>query len=295
MTSIHALVPSELQQAVSEAQMRGEDAGAAVIPEHEDSRSLRPRSKGRTQTVTMKKRSTRRSAIDAGAPSRSMSTPQPPNSTSETEEQTEHQDPETDDEPKENDPSLSPSPVKFAPPSPRKNALGKRPLSVLTMPVETDLAATGEDDPDADGTGMSASEKNIAANCSADADGSPQRKSPKLSIIEKGINASGRIREDVKIFEDAPHPGDSGHRRNPSGNGKKTHVSRSGDSAALKERSAVLGPQKLHRTQRPIDSSSSTQLGPKTTTKLVVGGSRKPSSAIHNTQKPKPRIGIRRL
>ena len=295
MTSIHALVPSELQHAVSEAQMRGEDAGAAVIPEHEDSRSLRPRSKGRTQTVTMKKRSTRRSAIDAGAPSRSMSTPQPPNSISEIEEQTEHQDPETDDEPKENDPSLSPSPVKFAPSSPRKNALGKRPLSVLTMPVETDLAATGEDDPDADGTGMSASEKNIAANCSTDADGSPQRKSPKLSIIEKGINASGRIREDVKIFEDAPHPGDSGHRCNPSGNGKKTHVSRSGDSAALKERSAVLGPQKLHRTQRPTDSSSSTQLGPKTTTKLVVGGSRKPSSAISTTQKPKPRIGIRRL
>ncbi|PKY09003.1 hypothetical protein P168DRAFT_287065 [Aspergillus campestris IBT 28561] len=298
MTSIHALVPSELQHAVSEAKMRGEDAGAAIIPEHEDSRSLRPRSKGRTPTVTMKKRNTRRNTVEEGAPSRSMSTPRPPNSIPETEEQTDvHQDPETDDEPKENDPSLSPSPVKFAPPSPRKHALGKRPLSVLTMPVETDLATTGEDDPDADGTGMSASEKNIAANCSADADGPPQRKSPKLSIIEKGINASGRIREDVKIFEDAPNPGDSGHRRNPSGNGKKSHLSRSGDSAALKERTAVLGPQKPTRKLDTFDSSSSssTQLGPQTVTKLVVGGSRKPSSAFHNAQKPKPRIGIRRL
>lgn len=97
---------------------------------------------------------------------------------------------------KENDPSLSPSPVKFAAsPSPRKNALGKRPLSVLEMPVtDSDTPMLIDDNTDMNMTDidgmMTASEKNIAANAIANNNinlnmsretSSPQRKSPKLS------------------------------------------------------------------------------------------------------------------
>lgn len=102
---------------------------------------------------------------------------------------------------------------------------------------------------------MTASEKNIAANSSNNSNNNiiypeeegededhqqPQRKSPKLSVLDRGTNSSGRIRDDtttaaeedvdntIGIFEDAP-PAPSRHtrlhRRAASGDGKENNRS----------------------------------------------------------------------
>ncbi|GJP97762.1 ubiquitin conjugating enzyme E2 [Aspergillus niger] len=303
MTSIHAPVPSELASAVSEAKTRGEDADTVIPEEQIPSRSLRPRKGARIASVTMKKRTTRRSAEESSssrAYSHQPSTPieqeaqQPeePHDTLTLDTTVSDSESETStNASKENDPSLSPSPVRLAPPSIRKNAFGKRPLSVLTMPMDVD-------DPFAMGTeettidGMSASEKNIAANHPSDLPErghSPQRKSPKLSVLDKGINSSGRIREDVQIFEDDPDPAELGFIRRASGDGKENPRALAG----LKDTDPAI------RTSNP--SNPPTILAPSASRSVSSGsglskpifGSRKVSSS--NGKKAKPRIGIRRL
>ncbi|KAI9924807.1 hypothetical protein ASPWEDRAFT_155192 [Aspergillus wentii DTO 134E9] len=285
MTSIHALVPAELKTAVMEAKLRGEDAGT-VIQEQEESRSLRSHKGKRVQSVTMKKntRNNKNQHDDA-------STHQPPQPEDQMDEQQEQDMASSDDEnenpgggAKENDPSLSPLPVKLAPPSPRKNAHGKRPLSVLTMPVDSDYTTMEVDDNDVDG--MTASEKNIAANCShEDRDPSPLRKSPKLSVLDKGINAHpGRPRDEVKIFEDIPDL----HRRT-SGDGKENRGAFTGprDMAIATKKSNPNYPPTILAPSTSATAPSGSKMA-----KKPVFGSRKVSSG---STKPKARIGIRRL
>ncbi|KAF7587048.1 hypothetical protein BBP40_007824 [Aspergillus hancockii] len=221
MTSIHALVPVDLKSAVAEAKTKGEDAGT-TIPEQEEPRLLRSRKGTKVQSVTMKKNGRKNGRPQQPDTKNRASEQQPENNHYETDIAVSDDESEcTSNASKENDPSLSPAPVRFAPPSPRKNAHGKRPLSVLTLPIDTEPFDMDSDDSDIDG--MTASEKNIAANYHSDVPhrtSTPQRKSPKLSVRCKGVNSSGRIREEVTIFEDAPEPD-----CHQSGDGKENHGS----------------------------------------------------------------------
>lgn len=295
MTSIHAPVPTDLKSAAAEAKTKGEDVGT-TIPEQEEPRLLRSRKGTRVQSVTMKK-NTRKNGERASSRSQRQSNSPETENLAEEQQSEFHYDADSiisEDESenlsnasKENDPALSPSPVKFAPPSPRKNALGKRPLSVLTLPLDTDPFAMDPDDSDLEG--MTASEKNIAANNyggSPERDPSPQRKSPKLSVRSKGVNSSGRIREEVKIFEDAPEPLDLD--RCHSGDGKENHGSLAGPKGlGLASRKALptCPPTSLAPPSTSAPSSSKTS--------KAVSGTRKVSGS--NMKKAKPRIGIRRL
>ncbi|KAL4894047.1 ubiquitin-conjugating enzyme/RWD-like protein [Aspergillus ambiguus] len=281
MTSIHAPVPTELQATVNEAKSRGDDPNTTPIPEPEENttRSLRSRKTTPAQSVTMKKQHTRRTQPDPPA------APDPSDCASDSEASDLENGSAAS---KENDPSLSPAPVRFAPPSPRKNALGKRPLSVLTMPREY----ADSDDEEAldtldaaDTDAMTASEKNIAAN--AEADRSPQRKSPKLSVLHHGVNASGRLRDDLMIFEDARDAEDVDHRRR-SGDGKE-------NPAASKTGPMARRPASGHAAALMGAPTGSVASGSKVTG--PVPGMRKVSGTGSGTQgkKPKPRIGIRRL
>ncbi|OOG00974.1 hypothetical protein ASPCADRAFT_202826 [Aspergillus carbonarius ITEM 5010] len=302
MTSIHAPVPSELASAVSEAKTRGEDAGAVVPAEQEVSRSLRPRKGTRIASVTMKKRITRHSDEESST-SRAFS--HQPSTPPEYQEQQPEEEPYdtldttiSDDESetstnasKENDPSLSPSPVRLTLPTIRKNAFGKRPLSVLTMPMDLDDPfAVDTEDMTVDG--MSASEKNIAANYPSDIPDrghSPQRKSPKLSILDKGINSSGRIREDVQIFEDDPDPAELGFVRRASGDGKENPRALDG----LKDSDPTIPMSHPSNPPTILTPSASTSVPSGSKISKPVMGSRKVSAS--NGKKAKPRIGIRRL
>ncbi|PWY89758.1 UBC-like protein [Aspergillus heteromorphus CBS 117.55] len=316
MTSIHAAVPPELASAVSDAKTRGEDAGTIIPEEREDPRALRSQRGARIASVTMKKRTTRRNNSEESSGSRSQ---QPGPSIRQQQHHHQHQLPEetqsqphlhpldttiSDDESesetstnasKENDPSLSlsPSPIRLTAPSVRKNAHGKRPLSVLTMP-------TGFDDPfkmDTDdmmmtaADGMSASEKNIAANYPDDRDPSPQRKSPKLSVLNKGINSSGRTRDDLQIFEDEPDPSpDGAFARRRSGDGKE-------NPRSLPELKDTTDPalRASHPSNPPtvLTPSASTSAPSHLRQTKLVTGLRKVTAS--KAKKAKPRIGIRRL
>ncbi|GFF27067.1 ubiquitin-conjugating enzyme E2 S [Aspergillus lentulus] len=286
MTSIHAPVPPDLKTAVVEAKSRGEEAGT-LIPEHEGTRSLRSRTGTRVQSLTMK---TKKPSV----------TPQP---SDQTDADPHNNHPESDDDSdttrpstsKENDPSLSPCPVKLALPSPRKNAHGKRPLSDLTTSLDPEPDSLMEPDfapsrtTDKPTMTMTTSEKNIAANHTPHRDSSPQpqpqRKSPKLSHLDKGVNASARIRDDVIIiFEDASDPSDvqSHHSNDSKENRAALHASKGMGPSARKSPhypSSLLAPSPAITC--PSGSKS-----------RAVSGSRKVSSS---SMKAKPRIGIRRL
>jgi ubiquitin-conjugating enzyme E2 S len=284
MTSIHAPVPPDLKAAVVEAKSRGEEAGM-LIPEHEGARYMPSRAGIRVQSLTMK---TKKPSV----------TPQPPDQTnadtldnnSESDDDSDTTRPSTS---KENDPSLSPSPAKLALPSPRKNAHGKRPLSDLTTSLDPEPDSLLDPDfapsrtTDKPTMTMTTSEKNIAANYPRDPSPQPQpqRKSPKLSLLDKGVNASARIRDDVIIiFEDASDPSDlPSHHSNDS-----------------KENHAALNASKgMGQSARKSPHYPSTLLAPSTAVTCpsgsksrAVSGSRKVSSS---SMKAKPRIGIRRL
>ncbi|KAJ5247167.1 Ubiquitin-conjugating enzyme E2 [Penicillium chermesinum] len=165
MTSIHAPITSDLQDAVREAKHRGEDT--IPMPKHRDQGSIsqRPRKQQRLQSTAQP--SVRpRSRI----PTPSGHLPQLPRSPPPAPAMPVNEDIMTDSEnedpasaSKENNPSLSPSPVNLAPPtvSPRKNAFGKRPLSVLSVAYpedpDTDMMLV---DSDSDGANDSPTEIN---------------------------------------------------------------------------------------------------------------------------------------
>lgn len=219
MTSIHAAIPAELKDAVTEAKRRGEEAGTEIREEIDERRPVL-RKATPSSTIVMKKRP-QISRIGGGR-SESTASMESASSTRANPSLTSldarlSQLPPVDDEAsddeydeahanQENDPSLSPSPVSPNPPSPRKKILGKRPLSDLPLPIDPD-ANDEDDNHDSERTSMSA--QNIANNVktsyfpsekqhSSSSSSSSSRKSPKLSVKGQGINASGRIREDAE-------------------------------------------------------------------------------------------------
>ncbi|RAH66194.1 putative ubiquitin conjugating enzyme E2 [Aspergillus aculeatinus CBS 121060] len=394
MTSIHAPVPDDLKSAVAEAKLRGEDAGTTIPVEQDEPRTLRPRKGTRITSVTMKKRTTRKTSARNTPESESSTTPQtvsaaaPTPSFSQTslpkpslalttdhlthrEKDLRHQDhlqqqthsapnnegnSHDDETPsdsesstntsKENDPSLSPSPVRHRPPPTlRKNIHGKRPLSVLTLPMDMDDDDDDQSDPDPEITpNPSASDQNIAANQTRstspsssptlsyykhpskthplptrdkerDEDHSspeqPRNKSPKLSIPKrgaspmKGVNASGRIRDDVvastptttaaaaaaaaaatvdlQIFEDpssSPGSDDEETRRRRSGDGKENPLSKD----FLASASSSLFPGKSSHQYPPLAAPTTTITAANTTG--TMSSRRAVSASVPSTSKP---------
>lgn len=158
MTSIHAPIPFAMKGAVLQAKQRGEDPEmAARIEKHPEFRELREAAK---KASLMKKRPLLQANED------------------------EDMD-DVEDDYKENDPSLSPE-LGAALPTPhtttRRSRLAKRPLSVLpiTTMLDTDMVMLdfASDDEGTPNDGMTASERNIAANTNSSNSSSPFSSQP---------------------------------------------------------------------------------------------------------------------
>ena len=190
MTAIHAPIPTDMKAAVQAAKRRGEDASVQVKEEAVE-RPVAPRASSSTSSVVMKKRPQlfrpQTGSSSGGVPTIDRGE----TGAHESDDEEEH------DPAKENDPSLSPHPISPAPLSPRKHVLGKRPLSSLPTPVDPEYDILDEENQYFACT--TPSEKNIAANQTplppSTREG-PPKKSPKLIELSKGVNASGRIRDD---------------------------------------------------------------------------------------------------
>lgn len=174
-------------------------------------------------------------------------------------------------------------------------------------------------DTDEDGIMMTASEKNIAANANYQesipeededrGDASPRRKSPKLSTLNKGVNASGRIRDE--IFEDTPST-PSTHHCCTKITGKENHdydtladANKEPGKAARRNyysANATTNPNlntHLIPTLSSASSSASASLSaaPATAPTSLKGAKAKGATrSVPGTRKvSKPRIGLRRL
>lgn len=307
MTSIHAPIPDDMREAAMEAKRRGEEEGT-VIREEEERRPVGARKTSCTHTVVMKKRTGKNQTSGETSNNQVADSSKAEQGSEEQDLDIDVSDDENDDPAsasKENDPSLSISPVVIAPSSPRKNVLGKRPLSVLATSPDPDTVM--DDAGDDESHRMTASEKNIAANSgnvSQQRSSSPQKKSQKLLELRKGANASSRIREDDnmnntqdsmdwtgslkgresqhQIYEDGDESNDDG---------KENY----GSSTTSKEREGAAKPTisgsstALH-TISPVPSAT-VQSNRKVSKPAT--GTRKVSSTASG--KPKPRVGIRRL
>ncbi|KAJ5127220.1 Ubiquitin-conjugating enzyme E2 [Penicillium atrosanguineum] len=259
MTSIHASIPDDLKDSVLEAKHRGEDSNS--IRHEEEPILQRPRKQKPLHPGTIKK----------------TSKPTPSEDTM--------SDSENEDPSKENNPSLSSTPVRLTPPSPRK-ALGKRPLSVLTMPYpedpDADMMLIDSDSEYERDLPKSSSEQNISANTRTRSS-SPQRKSPRLAP-SKG-NAS-RLRDDLQIYEDVPDRTLMDISRRFSSDGKENRATGGMKDIELQ---AKIASNALAQTPG-LSVKSSLNSNPSRVSKKVVGGPRKTA-----VPKAKPRIGVRRL
>ncbi|CAI7660986.1 unnamed protein product [Penicillium glandicola] len=300
MTSIHAPIPSNLKDAVTEAKLRGEE-------KKEDKTIQRPRKQARSHTATIKK--TARNITTFENPSQSSYTSQSSSNTSAQPSSSMTDDVMSDgesDDPasasKENNPTLSPSPVYLAPPSPRKTALGKRPLSVLsfTYPEDSDADMMLIDsDNDNNNPSMSSNERNITANTRSRTS-SPLRKTPKLSLLCGGVNASGRLRDEMPIFEDLPQLPMQDPLRRLSGDGKENRGSAT--ARGLKEKHEYH-PMKTFNGSAPLSPAHAQVLTPSLPSSSLSGSStsgifkKKVMGGPHKrlAVRAKPRIGIRRL
>lgn len=283
MTSIHAPIPLDLKPAVTEAKLRGEEAGTE-LKEQEGETSIPPTQKPRRAHPASRRTIYKTPSEPPLHTSHGFAHPTPPMSDDMSEDEA---DPASAS--KENNPSLSPSPVALAPPSPRKTALGKRPLSVLSIPYpeeDADMMLIDQDS-DAD-TPMTSNEQNISANTRSRTS-SPLRKTPKLSQPCGGVNATGRFGDEMAIYEDVPQLPIVDPFRRLSGDGKENHVS------AMRKGKHTFSPVK---TSGSALSSANTQLptplSPLPTASKVP---KKKSMGVHKRpmSKAKPRIGIRRL
>ncbi|CAG8207468.1 unnamed protein product [Penicillium nalgiovense] len=306
MTSIHAPIPHSLKDAVTEAKVRGEEAGTTLEEKEKDAIIKRPRKQGRTHAATTKKTAPNTTASENSSqssyPSKSsnpFAQPFPP-VTDNAMSDSESDDPASAS--KENDPTLSPSPVHLAPPSPRKTALGKRPLSVLSIPYPEDSDADMmliDSDNDNDTPGMTSNERNITATTRSRTS-SPLRKTPKLSLLCGGVNASGRLRDEMPIFEDLPQLAMQDSLRRLSGDGKENRGSAT--ARGLKEKREYHSMKTLNgstplspaHAQLPTPSLSSSSLSGSSTSGI---SKKKAMSGLHKrlAVRAKPRIGIRRL
>lgn len=208
MSSIHAPIPKDLRDAVMDAKRRGDEMDNTI---QEDQHRIfsGPKKQLTTSSVIMKRPVQQPADDSRRIDELNIRMKQNSQGKSTTSSQRETDDMPDDEEnaennSKENNPSLSPSPV--IPPAlvPRKSVLGKRPLSVLASPEEPEMMLVDDIDTDTDidsDNGMTASEKNIAANKTTSTENTrhpptQQRKSPKLIEPSRGVNAPNLIRND---------------------------------------------------------------------------------------------------
>ncbi|KAH8697370.1 ubiquitin-conjugating enzyme/RWD-like protein [Talaromyces proteolyticus] len=295
MTSIHALVPGNMTRSVLEAKRRGEDPEMLSRLENEQQQAAHLVQETKKTNLVMKK----------AAPATSVETlAQNPddNMLSDSEDYM--------DDYKENDPSLSPEPVTNIPSS-RRSTQEKRPLSVIpTAPLQDadvvmyDSASDDENVSD----GMTASERNIAANTSNTTSPSsslqnsmspPARQAPQKSLAWDTSNSSSSY----AIYEDEQgEPAANLNRRVSYGKENlvdgffSTKGSSSSPFTSLPAASLVM---KSPHPKNPFTNSPHTHpvaatgpFEPRKVTKPAPGsGVRRGLAAM----KGKPRIGLRRL
>ncbi|GLI73806.1 hypothetical protein PoHVEF18_002035 [Penicillium ochrochloron] len=293
MTSIHAPIQPEMQAAVKEAKYRGEDPSSIPVDQGEV-QNPRPRKQPRLRSNIPKKtvRTLNRPDNDLPHGVVEPSLPTLPENNDQDDAMNDSENENIAASGKENDPSLSPTPVLPAPPSPRKNTLGKRPLSVISTSYpddpDADMMVIDSDSEEEESVQVSPSDRNIAANfIHSRHSPSPQRNPPKLSP-SKGNNTPFRLRDDLQIYEDVPD--------RTRYNGKENHDS---GLLGLKERPDMQAAT-LGNSTNPLSSGMNPTLPapaispkgkhPHKVTKKVGGGARKPAGT-----KSKPRIGVRRL
>ncbi|KAJ6013454.1 Ubiquitin-conjugating enzyme E2 [Penicillium herquei] len=320
MTSIHAPIQSDLRALVNEAKSRGEDPSS--VPQKADPHYQRPRKQQRTQGSASRNTGPQHSRPEYVLhPPRDIPNPQP--ILEDDQMQISDSDDENDDltsASKENNPSFSPAPMRIAPSiGIRKNAFGKRPLSVLSMvyPEDPDtemMIVDPESDNEKDSeasttTSFSSSDQNIAANIPSSSTTfsrytpksppmTPYRKTPRLAPSRRA-NTPTRLREDVQIYEDVPDRTLTDISRRFGRDGKENcdavtgsygvkglrglhaeKVAQAGNHIAIQSGTAYSATQSL----MPSNTS------PLKTSKKIVGGARRGPMT-----KTKPRIGVRRL
>lgn len=310
MTSIHAPITSDLQNAANEAKHRGEDVIAIPKQRAPGSISQRPRKQQRTAPIIRKpSRIPTPSGHLPQLPRSPPPMPQPQPAMPEDEDismsDSENDDPASAS--KENNPSLSPSPVHTAPPtlSPRKNAFGKRPLSVLSIAYPEDpdtemmlVDSDSEGEADSPTTGINHNAANIIANVPPPnpfANPFSSRVRPPISQHRSKTPrlAPPRLREDVQIYEDVPDRTLTDVSKRFGGDSKE-------NGRALKEVHEV-SPSKLHAASANVMQASPMQeaSGPLVESpKKATSGKPSNKKIIANAKKgmkAKPRIGLRRL
>ncbi|KAA6411094.1 MAG: hypothetical protein FRX48_05406 [Lasallia pustulata] len=188
MTSIHAMIPTELRDAVVEAKKRGEEAGTEI---REDEEQELKTTRHAFSSSLLRKRAPPSSP--SNAPPGSPDSKPPPLSQDD-------EDSSPSSAHKKNDPSLPP-PVPPPPPPPHP-----RQTPPLRPPHPPDPEDSSCEDPTTTSTTASSSQ-NIAANSQNIASAFPPRRSPKLATRSKLLTAPGRHSSNdpplIPPFEDA--------------------------------------------------------------------------------------------
>lgn len=300
MTSIHAVIPATLQDAVYHAKNRGEEPSSSQ--DEQISTSAQPGQKARLRAGAT------HSSTTATEQSTLPSTHTEPQSTNDHNSESETSDFENSS--KENDPSLSPTPVRQPPPNPRNSVLGKRPLAVLSMSnpedPDTDMMLVDSDsEPESPTSRMTPSEQNITANTHlrTSASALPVRKSPKFNP-SNGMHAPIRFQDDLQIYEDVPDRTVSDFTRRFSTDGKENRDAVE-SGLGMKDKDEKTESQS-DKTVLSTAGVNAVIMGPPPTPNTATSSSpslqssktsKKSTSGVRKTSKPKakPRIGIRRL
>ncbi|KAJ5180613.1 Ubiquitin-conjugating enzyme E2 [Penicillium capsulatum] len=287
MASIHAPIPTALRSAVQEAQSRGDDVRSSSREKGDETQYQRPRKQQRIHRGTPKK-TARRTSSPTHFPHAARDLTDVGQRTSEDENMGDSENDDPASASKENNPSLSPTPVRLAP-SQRKNALGKRPLSILAMPYPEDpdtemMLVDSDPEPGPEiSPASSTSEQNIAANALySRKSASPQRKPPKLPL-RRGNNTPTRLRPDLPIYEDVPDRTRSDSARGFNGIDKRHYPE-------IHNTNPPPAVPSGHRQNGFPAATPQPGLHPPKVPKKGFGGPRKAGAP-----RPKPRIGVRRL
>lgn len=225
MTSIHAPIPFAMKGAVLQAKQRGEDPEmAARVEKDPEFRELRQAAK--TASLVMKKRPAT-SFLQASNADEDMD--------------------DVEDDYKENDSSLSPEPIAALPTTyttARRSGLAKQPLSVLpiTPVLDTDMVMLdfASDDEGMPSDGMTASERNIAANTNSSNSSSP------FSSQNSSVFSNHTSRQQTS-FSSQPFP--SLH--NSSSESTSNSYAIYEDNVELDNLQALLNNHNNHHRRRP--------------------------------------------
>lgn len=304
MTFIHAPIPEDMKSATVEAKLRGEDVDTVLHEQQKQDcatatpRSTRSRTAGGNRVASVTMKNAPRNNVNGGSSgpvnSQSMSDDNDIDNDNEDENENENEPENPSSASKENNPSVSPSPVKLASLSPRKNAHGKRPLSVLELPFTPtdpdahmlDAGVNNTNTYTNQSETMTASERNIANNSNANDTNisgfsSPQRR-PSLhfssSILNDNINtnaSSSRVMNG--IYEDAPVD----HSRVSSSPGKEKGKGKGAN---------VAGPRFLPSTRSSIRTETHSPFKSSNALSTLVSPSKSHHPSLRNCHHPSPPV-----